>query len=56
MSITEASKRCHERMFPGYHSAFLQTDPEFVERFDHFVFDEVVNSDDLDDRSHMMAM
>ena len=56
MSITEASKRYHERMFPGYHSAFLRTDPEFIERFDNFAFDEVVNSDDLDDRTRMMAI
>ena len=56
MSITEASKRYHERMFPGYKSKFLETDPEFIERFDNFAFDEVVNSDDLDDRTRMMAI
>ena len=56
MSITEASKKYHERMFPGYHSKFLETDPEFIERFDNFAFDEVVNSDDLDDRTRMMAI
>lgn len=43
-------------MFPGYHSKFLETDPEFIERFDNFAFDEVVNSDDLDDRTRMMAI
>lgn len=56
MSITEASKQYHEKMFPGYHSSFLETDPEFIERFDNFAFDEVVNSDDLDDRTRMMAI
>lgn len=56
MSITEASKKYHERMFPGYHSKFLEADPEFIERFDNFAFDEVVNSDDLDDRTRMMAI
>lgn len=34
-------------MFPGYKSKFLETDPEFIERFDNFAFDEVVNSDDI---------
>ena len=43
-------------MFPGYKSKFLETDPEFIERFDNFAFDEVVNSDDLDDRTRMMAI
>ena len=56
MAITEASKAYHERMFPGYHSKFLETDPEFIERFDNFAFDEVVNQDDLDDRTRMMAI
>ena len=56
MSITEAAKQYHERMFPGYQSKFLETDPEFIERFDNFAFDEVVNSDDLDDRTRMMAI
>ena len=56
MEITEAAKAYHERMFPGYHSKFLETDPEFIERFDNFALDEVVNSDDLDDHTRMMAI
>lgn len=56
MGITEASKKYHERMFPGYESKFLVTDPEFIELFDNFAFDEVVNQDDLDDRTRMMAI
>ena len=56
MDITEFSKAYHERMFPGYQSKFLETDPEFIERFDNFAFDEVVNQDDLDDRTRMMAI
>ena len=55
MSVSEASRRYHERMFPGYRSKFLETDPEFIERFDNFAFDEVVNHDDLDDRTRMMS-
>jgi 4-carboxymuconolactone decarboxylase len=43
-------------MFPDYHSGFLETDPELIERFDNFAFDEVVNIDDLDDRTRMMAI
>ncbi len=56
MAITENAKQYHERMFPGYHSKFLETDPEFIERFDNFAFDEVVNSNDLDDHTRMMAI
>ena len=56
MAISENAKKYHEKMFPGYKSSFLETDPEFVERFDNFAFDEVVNSDDLDDRTRFMAI
>lgn len=56
MAITEFSKQYHEKMFPGYHSGFLETDPEFIERFDNFAFDEVVRSDDLDGRTRFIAI
>ena len=47
MAITEFSKQYHEKMFPGYVSRFLETDPEFIERFDNFAFDEVINMPDI---------
>ncbi|CAM3439251.1 carboxymuconolactone decarboxylase family protein [Paenibacillus lupini] len=56
MRITEAAKQYYEKMFPGYESKFLETDPEFIERFDNFAFDVVVNQDDLDDRTRLMAI
>lgn len=56
MAITENAKAYHEKMFPGYVSGFLKTDPEFIERFDNFAFDEVVGHDDLDDRTRFMAI
>ena len=43
MAITEFAKGYHEKMFPGYVSDFLTTDPEFIERFDNFAFDEVLH-------------
>ncbi|MEQ2657870.1 carboxymuconolactone decarboxylase family protein [Lawsonibacter asaccharolyticus] len=55
MAITEKAKVYHEKMFPGYVSKFLETDPEFIERFDNFAFDEVVNEVRLDDRTAMMS-
>lgn len=56
MAITEFSKQYHERIFSGYESRFLETDPEFIEFFDNFAFDEVINVDDLDDRTRMIAI
>lgn len=56
VKITEKAKAYHAKMFPAYESKFLETDPEFIERFDNFAFDEVVNHDDLDDKSRFMAI
>ena len=56
MAITDKAKQYHERMFPGYVSKFLETDLEFIERFDNFAFDEVVNHDDLDGRTRFLAI
>ena len=56
MGITEKAKAYHEKMFPDYKSEFLETDPEFIERFDNFAFDEVVNNDDLDDKTRFIAI
>ena len=56
MDITEKAKNYHEKMFPNHKSKFAETDPEFIELFDNFAFDEVVNSDDLDDRTRFTAI
>ena len=47
--LTADAQAFHERMFPGYESDFLRTDPEFIERFDNFAFDEVVDAVQLDE-------
>lgn len=56
MSITDKAKKYHEKMFPGYISKLAETDPEFIEIFDNFAFDEVVNVDDLEDKTRFIAI
>ena len=58
MAVSEYSKAYHERMFPGCASGFLETDPEFIERFGNFAFDEVLNQpgQQLDDKTRFMAI
>lgn len=56
MQISENAKKYYERMFPGYDSKFLQTDPEFIERFYNFAFDEVVSGDALNDKIRLLAI
>ncbi|MCR5539182.1 MAG: carboxymuconolactone decarboxylase family protein [Lachnospiraceae bacterium] len=62
MAISKFAKDYHEKMFPGYVSKFLETDPEFIERFDNFAFDEVIHmplaegQKPMDDRTRFMAI
>ena len=56
MAVTNKAKEYHEKMFPGYVSSFLKTDPEFIERFDNFAFDEVVSHSNLDDKTRWLAI
>lgn len=55
-SINEQAQSYRKRLFPGFDSPLTDTDPEFVERLDAFAFGEVPASDDLDDRTRMMAI
>lgn len=56
MAISEFAKQYHEKMFPDGTSEFSETDPEFMERFENFAFDAVINQDDLDDKTRFMAI
>lgn len=58
MAITKYSQKYHEKMFPGYVSKFLETDPKFIERFDNFAFDEVINEPgvELDQKIRMTCI
>jgi 4-carboxymuconolactone decarboxylase len=56
MSISETARRNHERLLPNYTSTLKTTDPEFIELFDNFAFDEVLSYGKLDDRTRMMTI
>ena len=61
MAITDFAKAYLEKMFPSDGPALLETDPEFIERFDNFAFDEVINMPDIggrevDGRTRHMAI
>ncbi|MCB7036478.1 carboxymuconolactone decarboxylase family protein [Eggerthella sinensis] len=55
-TINEQAHAYRCRLFPGFDSPLMSTDPEFVERMDNFAFGEVPASDDLDDRTRLMAI
>ena len=55
MQITQKAQACLEAMYPGGESDLMRTDPEFVERFANFAFDEVVDTVQLDDRTRYLG-
>ena len=48
LELTETALRNHEAFFPNHESKLRQTDPEFIELFDNWAFDEVVQQTKLD--------
>lgn len=56
MKITDNAKQYYNKLFGGCKSSLTETDPEFAELFYNFAFDEVINSDDLDDRTRLTAI
>lgn len=56
MAITDFAEKYHEKIFDGARAKLAETDPEFVEFFDHFAFDEVTGHHELDERTRMMAI
>lgn len=53
---TEAAEAYRRKLFPGRQPALGRNDPEYVEITENFAFDEVVNSDDLDDHTRHLAI
>ena len=55
MAITEQARKNHDKLFPGHVSTLAVTDPELIETFDNFAFDEVLRHGNLDDRTRLMV-
>ncbi len=45
----------HDELFPGHVSTLAVTDPELIEIFDNFAFDEVLSHGNLDKRTRLMV-
>ncbi len=54
--MTEAAEKYFRRLYPEGDLKLSAKDPEFADFFANFAYDEVVNQDDLDDRTRMMAI
>ena len=55
MAITETAQHNHDALFPNHRSTLKETDPELVELFDNWAFDEVQEHGGLDDRTRLMV-
>jgi 4-carboxymuconolactone decarboxylase len=55
MAISEQAQRIHDELFPGSVSTLAATDPELIEYFDNFAFDEVLKTSRLTTRTRLMV-
>ena len=55
MAISDTARKNHDELFPGHVSTLKDTDPELIEYFDNFAFDEILQHGDLDPRTRLMT-
>src|SRR5947209_15532779 len=55
MPPNQRAQQNHDELFPGHVSTLAVTDPEFIEVFDNFAFDEVLSHGNLDKRTRLMV-
>ena len=55
MPPNEQARKNHDELFPGHVSTLAVTDPELIETFDNFAFDEVLRHGNLDIRIRLMV-
>ncbi|MEH1807396.1 carboxymuconolactone decarboxylase family protein [Nostoc sp.] len=54
--ISEAADKNHEELFPNHKSTLKVTDPELIEVFDNFAFDEVIAESKLDTKTRVVLI
>jgi 4-carboxymuconolactone decarboxylase len=55
MAISKEARRNHDALFPDFASTLKVTDPELIELFDNWAFDEVLKDGILDTRTRLMV-
>jgi len=55
MAITQTAERNHDALFPDHQSTLKITDPELIEIFDNWAFDEVIEDAPLDARLRLLV-
>ncbi len=55
MPPSAEAQQNHDQLFPGHVSKLKITDPELIEYFDNFAFEEVLRYGSLDTRTRLMV-
>jgi len=55
-NLTKAAIQNHEELWPDYKSKAKETDPELIEIFDNWAFDEVIGVSNLDTKTRVMVI
>ena len=55
MAPNQRAQKSHDELFPDHVSTLAVTDPELIETFDNFAFDEVLAHGNLDARTRLMV-
>jgi 4-carboxymuconolactone decarboxylase len=53
LHLTENAVKNHEELFPNHQSQLQKTDPEFIELYANWVFDEVIRQSKLDTKTRI---
>ncbi len=56
MRISDAAIKNHDELFPNHTSTLKVTDPELIEIFDNFAFDDVIDHGGVDTRTRLMII
>ena len=56
INLTKAAIKNHEELWPGYQSKAAITDPELIQVFDNFAFDDVISYGNLDTKTRVMMI
>jgi 4-carboxymuconolactone decarboxylase len=55
MAVSDTARKNHDELFPGHVSTLATTDPELIETFDNFAFDEILHHGNLDTHTRLMV-
>jgi len=56
LNITQKAVQNHEELWPGYESKAGATDPELIEVFDNFAFDEIISHDNMETKTRVLMI